>query len=156
MHKYEVAYLLVCIRETSEWPAAKRKLKCAIEEMGIEEISNFLQWWIASHTVFNVFIRTSNNQRLVSVFDFNETLKSNGITSIHTGPPRKTHGTDFVTTCDQGYLCHIASPSIHPRWCPNPEIEWHHVDTRGTSSENPREWFRKTTWLVCVLLRRMQ
>ena len=39
-----------------------------------------------------------------------------------------------VATCDRGYLCHIASPSIHPRWRPNPEIEWHHVDTRGTSS----------------------
>ena len=42
----------------------------------------------------------------------------------------------MVTTCDRGYLCHIASPSIHPRWRPNPEIEWHHVKTTGLISKN--------------------
>ena len=30
-----------------------------------------------------------------------QTLKTNGITSIHPGPPRKTHGTDFEKRRDQ-------------------------------------------------------
>ena len=76
--------------------------------------------------------RTSNNQILVKCVRFQRGLiVAKPREKLSEGRKEQSH---VVTTCDRGYLCHIASSSIHPRWRPNPEIEWHHGDTRGTSS----------------------